>query len=97
MSEALLAQAVAALKTVGLNYAFVLDVGERSAFLRGLGVTLQLCLLTIPCSLAAGVVIAAALTSGRAWLQGMVSRHSCSVTPRPRRKALRSPTSSTKA
>jgi polar amino acid transport system permease protein len=35
---------------------------------RGLGVTLQLCLLTIPFSLLAGVVIAAALTSGRRWL-----------------------------
>ena len=68
MSETLLAQAVAALRTVGLNYAFVLDAGDRSAFLRGLGVTLQLCLLTIPASLAAGVLIAAALTSGRAWL-----------------------------
>lgn len=68
MTEGWLAQAVAALKTVGLNYAFVLEPGERQAFARGLGVTLELCLLTIPCSLAAGVAIAAALTSGRAWL-----------------------------
>lgn len=63
-----LAQGVVALKGIGLNYGFVLDAGERQAFLRGLGVTLQLCLLTIPCSLAAGVVLAALLTSGRTWL-----------------------------
>lgn len=64
----LLAQAVAALKTLGLNYAFVLDAGERQAFLRGLLVTFELCVLTVPCSLAAGVAIAAALTSPRRWV-----------------------------
>ncbi|MFY9510006.1 MAG: ABC transporter permease subunit [Rubrivivax sp.] len=63
-----LTTAVAALKPLGLNYAFVLDASERSAFLRGLVVTVQLCALTIPCSLAAGVAIAAMLTSGRRWL-----------------------------
>ena len=68
MIEGFLPSVVAALKPLGLNYAFALDVGERAAFLRGLGVTLQLCLLTIPGSLLAGVAIAAALTSGRPWL-----------------------------
>ncbi len=68
MSVDFLPAIVAALKPLGLNYAFVLDAGERQAFVRGLGVTLQLCLLTIPGSLAAGVAIAAALTSGRPWL-----------------------------
>jgi polar amino acid transport system permease protein len=68
MIESLLPQLVAALKVLGLNYAFVLNLSERAAFVRGLGVTLQLCLLTIPCSLAAGVAIAAALTSRRTWL-----------------------------
>lgn len=68
MIESLLTQGVAALKLLGLNYAFVLNLSERTAFVRGLGVTLQLCLLTIPFSLAAGVAIAAALTSGRTWL-----------------------------
>lgn len=69
MSDAsLLTQAVQSLQTVGLNYEFLLDATERSAFIRGLGVTLQLCLLTIPCSLLAGVVLAAFLTSGRPWL-----------------------------
>jgi len=66
--ESLLVPAVAALKSLGLNYSFVLNATERSAFVRGLGVTLQLCLLTIPFSLLAGVAIAAALTSGRRWL-----------------------------
>ncbi|MES2610067.1 MAG: amino acid ABC transporter permease [Pseudomonadota bacterium] len=68
MTAELLPQAVVALKGIGLNYAFVLDPSERQAFIRGLGVTLQLCLLTIPCSLAAGVLLAALLTSGRSWL-----------------------------
>ncbi|AOY90646.1 amino acid ABC transporter [Cupriavidus sp. USMAA2-4] len=68
MIDQWLATAVAALKPLGLNYAFVLDAGERSAFLHGLVVTLQLCLLTIPCSLLAGVALAAMLTSGRAAL-----------------------------
>ena len=68
MPDALLVSAVAALKPLGLNYSFMLDASERTAFLRGMGVTLQLCLLIIPGSLAAGVGLAALLTSGRAWL-----------------------------
>jgi polar amino acid transport system permease protein len=68
MSEGILPGLVAALKPFGLNYAFALDVNERAAFVRGLGVTLELCLMTIPGSLLAGVAIAAALTSGRPWL-----------------------------
>jgi len=70
MNDSNAQQAVAWLKTFGLNYSFVLDTSERTAFLHGLWVTLQLCLATIPCSLAAGVVIAAGLTSHRAWLAG---------------------------
>lgn len=68
MSDSLLAQGVEALKALGLNYAFVLDDMERQAFVRGLGVTLQLCLLSIPGSLAVSVLLAALLASGRAWL-----------------------------
>lgn len=64
----LLVQGVGALKGLGLNYAFVLDAGERQAFVRGLGVTVQLALLTIPGSLLAGVALAALLTSDHAWL-----------------------------
>ena len=70
MSDSLLFQGVQALKALGLNYSFVLDDMERQAFVRGLGVTLQLCLLTIPGSLAAGVLLATLLVSGRAWLAG---------------------------
>ena len=68
MSDSLLVQGVQAFMPLGLNYSFVLDDMERQAFVRGLGVSLQLCLLTIPGSLAVGVLLAAALTSGRAWL-----------------------------
>lgn len=70
MIEGLLAAVVAAIKPLGLNYAFVLDITERSAFLHGLWVTLQLCLLAVPCSLVAGVGLAAMLTSGRRVLAG---------------------------
>lgn len=49
MSNAhLLTQGVDALKGIGLNYAFVLDPAERQAFVRGLGVTVQLALLPSP-------------------------------------------------
>ncbi|QIL72262.1 amino acid ABC transporter permease [Diaphorobacter sp. HDW4B] len=64
----LLSQVVQTLKSFGLNYDFLLDATERGAFIRGLGVTVELCLLTIPCSLIAGVVLAAFLTSNRPWL-----------------------------
>jgi len=66
--DAVFAPVVAFFKPLGLNYAFLLDAMDRQAFWRGMGVTLELCLLVIPCSLAAGVLIAAALTSGRTWL-----------------------------
>ncbi|REE87629.1 amino acid ABC transporter permease [Cupriavidus plantarum] len=56
---------IAALKAIGLNYGFLLDTAERTAFLRGLRVSLELCVLTIPVSLAAGALLAAMLTSGR--------------------------------
>lgn len=65
MVDSTLAAAIAALRPLGLDYAFLLNAAERSAFLHGLATTLALCLLTIPCSLAAGVVLAAMLTSGR--------------------------------
>ncbi|WP_342052432.1 MULTISPECIES: amino acid ABC transporter permease [unclassified Cupriavidus] len=62
---ALITASVAALKAIGLNYGFLLDAGERAAFARGLRVTLELCALTIPASLAAGALLAAMLTSGQ--------------------------------
>lgn len=70
MPDAFLPWFVATAKSAGLNYAFLLQAYERDAFVRGLGVTLQLCLAVIPGSLAAGVALAAALTSGRPWLAG---------------------------
>ena len=68
MFESALQAWVGFFKPLGLNYSFVLDAGELSAFGRGLLVTLQLCAWTIPVSLLFGVLIAAGLTSGRAWL-----------------------------
>jgi polar amino acid transport system permease protein len=68
MIESALRAWVAFFKPLGLNYGFVLDPGELAAFGHGLLVTLQLCAWTIPVSLLFGVLIAAGLTSGRAWL-----------------------------
>lgn len=70
MSTEWLPQAVEALRPLGLNYAFVLDATERQAFVRGMGVTLQLCLWTIPGSLAAGVLLAGLMTSRQRWIAG---------------------------
>lgn len=71
MAEAAwLQDAVTSVKALGLNYAFLLDPSERQAFARGLWVTLQLCIVTLPLSLLAGVALAAGLTSSRAWLRG---------------------------
>ncbi|WP_019577326.1 MULTISPECIES: amino acid ABC transporter permease [Curvibacter] len=64
-----LQEAVQATRALGLNYAFVLDAGERQAFARGLWVTLQLCAVTLPLSLLAGVGLASGLNSPRAWLR----------------------------
>jgi polar amino acid transport system permease protein len=72
MTDGLAVQVVAALKAVGLNYSFVLDAVDFHAFLHGLVVTLELCLLVLPLSLATGVALATALTSGRRWLAGPV-------------------------
>ncbi len=68
MTHSLLDGWVAFARPLGLNYAFVLDAGERAAFVHGLWVTLQLCAASIPVSLLFGVLIAAGLTSGQAWL-----------------------------
>ncbi len=63
MIDDVLRSFVALTKPLGLNYSFVLDVSERSAFIHGMGVTLELCVWIIPCSLLVGMLIAAALTS----------------------------------
>lgn len=64
----LLAWLVACFKPLGLNYAFVLDAGDRQAFIAGAWVSLKLCLLTLPLSLLVGVAIAAALTRKSRWI-----------------------------
>lgn len=53
---------------LGLNYQFLLDAYQRDSMLDGALTTLSLCVLTIFGSLAVGVALAAALTSGRRWL-----------------------------
>lgn len=68
MIQFLLTELVAFFKPLGLNYSFVLDPVDRAAFLSGMVVSLELCLLTIPFSLLAGVVIAAGLSSQSRWL-----------------------------
>lgn len=65
MNDGVLSTLVVAVRQVGLNYAFLLDAAERAAFTDGLLVTLQLALITIACSLIAGVAIAALLVSRR--------------------------------
>jgi polar amino acid transport system permease protein len=50
---------------VGLNYQFLLDAYPRGSLIDGALTTLWLCVLTILGSLAAGVALAVALTSGR--------------------------------
>ncbi|MBV8620056.1 MAG: ABC transporter permease subunit [Curvibacter sp.] len=64
-----LADVVRSLRALGLNYSFVLAADERSAFVHGLWVSLQLCLWILPLSLLAGLLLAAALHSPRASLR----------------------------
>ncbi|MEC5319200.1 amino acid ABC transporter permease [Brenneria populi subsp. brevivirga] len=72
MVQFFLTELVAFFKPLGLNYSFVLDPVDRTAFFSGMGVSLELCLLTIPLSLLAGVVMVAALSSGARWLAAPV-------------------------
>ena len=57
---------------VGLHYDFLASPYDVRQWVAGLGTTLLLVALTIPLSLAAGVVFAAALTSDRPWLAAPV-------------------------
>lgn len=68
MIDTVLQAWVSVFQPLGLNYRFVQDPAELSAFGHGLLVTLALCAWTIPVSLLFGVLIAAGLTSGRPWL-----------------------------
>ncbi|WP_028536417.1 amino acid ABC transporter permease [Paludibacterium yongneupense] len=60
---------VSGAKHLGLNYGFVLNPFERTAWLSGIGVTLELVALALAASLLAGVGMAVLLTSNRPWLQ----------------------------
>lgn len=59
---------IALLKAAGLNYGFLIDGYERGYWIEGIGVTLQLSVLSVVFSLVFGVGLAAAATSGRRWL-----------------------------
>ncbi|RQS21320.1 amino acid ABC transporter permease [Burkholderia sp. Bp8998] len=62
------ADAVDALRKLGLDYGFVLAADERASFVHGMGVTLELSVATVLGSLACGVVLAALLVSPSAAL-----------------------------
>lgn len=68
MPESWLSAFVAAARSVGLNYNFLLNAFERASWFNGVLVTIELVLTTMACSLPIGMAIAAALTSGRPWL-----------------------------
>src|SRR5471032_1213814 len=68
MIESLLNAFIAAAKTVGLNYSFLLSAYERGPWLEGIGITIELALLSIVSSLLVGIVVASLLTSGKPWL-----------------------------
>ena len=68
MPESWLLAFIGAAKSLGLNYSFLLSAYERTPWLRGIGVTIELAILSIVASLLVGMVVAALLTSGRAWL-----------------------------
>ena len=66
--NAWLAELVGWASWLGLDYRFLLDTQELAGFVAGAWTTVQLCLCSIVGSLAAGVGLAAALTSGHPWL-----------------------------
>jgi len=68
MTETILLAFIAAAKSVGLNYSFLLSAYERTPWLAGIGITIELSALSIIASLAIGVVLASMLTSQNRWL-----------------------------
>jgi polar amino acid transport system permease protein len=68
MPESWLSAFVGAAKSLGLNYAFLLDARERTLWIDGIGLTIELSVTAIFCSLIVGTVVAGLLTSGRPWL-----------------------------
>lgn len=70
MMQGLIEQFVAATAAVGMNYTFLLDAYDRTSFVNGALMTVWLAVVTAIGSLAAGVVLAALLTSGKPVLAG---------------------------
>ncbi|MFE1599835.1 amino acid ABC transporter permease [Methylobacterium sp. ID0610] len=70
MRDAVIQGFIALASQVGLNFDFLTSPFEVRMWLDGMATTLVLVALTIPLSLAGGVALAAALTSGRPWLSG---------------------------
>jgi polar amino acid transport system permease protein len=52
----------------GLNYGFLLDAYQRGSLVHGALTSIALCAFTIVGSLAAGLLLASMLTSGRVWI-----------------------------
>ncbi|MDR0806902.1 MAG: amino acid ABC transporter permease [Enterobacteriaceae bacterium] len=73
MAETMTETLLAFFKSIGLNYSFVLDSMDRTAFLDGMLVSLRLCLLTLPVSLIIGVLFTGALGSRFRWVKAPVS------------------------
>ncbi|MDF3881192.1 amino acid ABC transporter permease [Cupriavidus basilensis] len=68
--DAAIAWGIEAARRLGLNYAFLADAYDRASFVHGAWVTVQLVVCTLAGSLAAGVAMAALLTSRRPLLAG---------------------------
>jgi polar amino acid transport system substrate-binding protein len=68
MTDSILVLPVKRAHVFGLNFGFLTDGYERGIWIGGLAVTLELVAVTIPASLAAGVLLVGALTSPRLWL-----------------------------
>ncbi|GGF43302.1 amino acid ABC transporter [Aliidongia dinghuensis] len=70
MIEALIKSFVAAARSLGFNFSFLASAYERGMWLDGIRTTLELAAVTIPASLAAGLVLVLALRSPWYWLAG---------------------------
>lgn len=72
MQDALIARFIELASKIGLNFDFLNSGYEVQIWLDGMVTTLKLVAITIPISLVFGVLFAAALTSGKAWLSSPV-------------------------
>jgi polar amino acid transport system permease protein len=72
MQNDIVAHFISLAGAIGLNYEFLTSGYEVKMWLDGMVTTLILVAVTIPLSLFFGVLFAAALTSGKPWLAGIV-------------------------